>query len=60
MKLALDFSREKGYRHIFLYTVSILETARHLYASYGFTLTETKENKEWGQDLVEERWDLHF
>lgn len=59
MKTALGFCREKGYKHIFLLTVDILETARRMYAKYGFTLTETSENHEWADFVVkEERWDM--
>ena len=46
---------------VFLWTVSILETARYLYKKYNFTLTEEKSNDEWtGTELVEERWDLNL
>lgn len=56
---ALDFCREKGYKHVFLETVSFLETARHIYSSKGFTLTQSHENTLWAKDILEEeRWDL--
>lgn len=58
MTAALNFCREKGYKHVLLWTVSTLETARHLYKSYGFHLKETAEHDIWGNHLVEERWDL--
>ncbi|MGG4385300.1 helix-turn-helix domain-containing GNAT family N-acetyltransferase [Priestia megaterium] len=60
METAMNFCKEKGYQHIFLWTVSILGAARHLYKKYGFELTEEKPNEEWtGSPLIEERWD-HF
>lgn len=59
METALSFCKEQGYQHVFLWTVNILETARHLYRKYNFTLTEEKPNEEWtGTKLMEERWDL--
>ncbi|WP_035425755.1 bifunctional helix-turn-helix transcriptional regulator/GNAT family N-acetyltransferase [Halalkalibacterium ligniniphilum] len=59
MNTAIVFCKEQGYQHVFLWTVSILKTARHLYQSYNFTLTEKKENNSWtGTNLTEERWDL--
>lgn len=59
METAIDFSRQQGYQHVFLWTVSILETARYLYQKYNFILTEEKPNDEWtGTKLIEERWDL--
>jgi GNAT superfamily N-acetyltransferase len=59
LETLLEFCREKGYKHILLWTVNILEAARHLYGSYGFKLTESVENKSWTDDVIfEERWDL--
>jgi hypothetical protein len=38
----------------------IIDRHRELYeVEYGFTLTETKENSTWTDDIIkEERWDL--
>ncbi len=59
MKTVIDFCKEKGYRHVFLWTVDILEAARHLYKVYGFALTEKVKNDTWTDDVInEERWDL--
>ncbi|MFE4811394.1 GNAT family N-acetyltransferase [Peribacillus simplex] len=59
METALNFSKEQNYQHVFLWTVSTLETARHLYKKYNFRLTEEKPNDEWTTTkLIEERWDL--
>ncbi|WP_113935837.1 MULTISPECIES: bifunctional helix-turn-helix transcriptional regulator/GNAT family N-acetyltransferase [Bacillus] len=56
---ALSYCKEHNYKHIYLWTISMLNAARHLYAKYGFTMTEEKENIEWcGEKLIEERWDL--
>lgn len=61
METAIDFCNIQGYKHVFLWTVSILGTARHLYQKYHFRLTEEKQNDEWtGSKLVEERWDLEI
>lgn len=58
---AMDFCREKGYKHVFLWTFSTLFAARHLYETKGFRITETHENNEWGTEkLVEERWDMNL
>ncbi len=56
--LAIDFCRQKSYRHIFLWTFSTLDAARYLYEKKGFTITETKEHADWGTPVTEERWDL--
>ena len=60
MNTVMDFSREKGYKHVFLWTVSVLEAARTLYKRFGFQLTESKLNDSWGAELLEERWDMHM
>lgn len=58
LEMALDFCREKNYKHIFLWTVSAQETARNLYRKAGFELTETSQNSDWGVPVLEEKWDM--
>jgi DNA-binding MarR family transcriptional regulator/GNAT superfamily N-acetyltransferase len=58
METAVGFCEEEGYNHVFLWTVNVLEPARHLYKEHGFSLTESNEHKLWGHQLTEERWDL--
>ncbi|OEF98136.1 bifunctional helix-turn-helix transcriptional regulator/GNAT family N-acetyltransferase [Desulfuribacillus alkaliarsenatis] len=58
MNVAIEFCRDKGYEHAFLWTLDKLDTARHLYRKYGFTITETKENNTWAKNFTEERWDI--
>lgn len=60
MKTLIEFCKEKKYTHVFLWTVSILKTARHLYEKYNFSLTESKPNNDWGLSLIDERWDLYL
>ena len=54
----LEFSRDKGYKHIFLETVSKLEAARTIYKNRGFKITSTQKNPDWGQDILEEHWEM--
>lgn len=58
METALEYSRGRGHERVFLWTVSELHVARHLYEAFGFHLTETKAHFIWGRDITEERWDL--
>lgn len=61
LETAMTFAQNKKYEHIYLWTVSLLKPARHLYKKFGFQITQTKENKEWSsQVLTEERWDLNL
>lgn len=58
---ALNYCEAHQLNHIYLWTISTLQAARHLYSKFGFTLSEEKENAEWcSKKLVEERWDLHL
>lgn len=61
MDTAMGFCKEQQYRHVFLWTVNILETARYLYSKYGFRLTEEKPNSSWTPvEVLEERWDVEL
>ncbi|MEE6452516.1 helix-turn-helix domain-containing GNAT family N-acetyltransferase [Gottfriedia acidiceleris] len=61
IETALNFCKKNQFQHVFLWTVSTLETARYLYKKYNFTLTEEKPNFEWTEsELIEERWDLRL
>jgi DNA-binding MarR family transcriptional regulator/N-acetylglutamate synthase-like GNAT family acetyltransferase len=61
METAIDFCRKQNYQHVFLWTVSILDTARYLYKKYNFKLAEEKPNEEWTEaKLMEERWELNL
>jgi DNA-binding MarR family transcriptional regulator/GNAT superfamily N-acetyltransferase len=58
MDVAIDYCRRRRFRHVFLWTFRGLDAACHLYASYGFRLTEEAENTTWRDRLTEQRWDL--
>jgi GNAT superfamily N-acetyltransferase len=54
----IDFCRENKYEQVFLWTFSTLAAARHLYASRGFQITDSHINNDWGEPVLEERWEL--
>ncbi|MBQ7548457.1 MAG: GNAT family N-acetyltransferase [Clostridia bacterium] len=59
LKIAMGFCRDNGYKHVFLWTIDVCESAKHLYHKFGFRQTETKPNNRWARyPLVEERWDF--
>jgi len=58
MDNALSFCHEKGYKHVFLETISALSAARHIYRSRGFAITQTHTNPQWGKEVLEERWEM--
>lgn len=57
---AVDFSRQKGYERIILWTFDDLKPARRLYARAGFEIAERKTHKIWGRNLTEEKWELRL
>jgi DNA-binding MarR family transcriptional regulator/GNAT superfamily N-acetyltransferase len=54
----IRFARQVGYRKITLWTQSILVAARRIYEAAGFRLVHKGRHKSFGQDLVEETWEL--
>lgn len=57
---AVDFCRGCGFRSVFLWTISELKAAAHLYRRAGFTLTERTTHDIWGATRTEERYDLEL
>jgi GNAT superfamily N-acetyltransferase len=57
---AVAFARDEGYVSIFLWTVSALEAAAHLYRAAGFVKVEEVPGTPWGVPVVEEKYVLHF
>lgn len=53
---AVAFARRQGYPTIFLWTVSALTAAAHLYVSAGFQRVEEKPGRRWGIKVVEEKY----
>lgn len=54
------FARGAGYARMRLWTHSIQQAARKLYAAAGFVIVETSPHHSFGQDLVSEIWELKF
>ncbi len=57
---ALDFARQRGFQGCYLWTVTQIDPARHLYESLGFAPIETKPGSMGGVAVTEERWSLTF
>ncbi len=58
MKTAMEYCKRKKFRQVYLWTFQDLKAARHLYKSFGFSLTEQAESDTWKSGVVEERWDM--
>jgi len=57
---AVSYSRDAGFKRIFLWTVEGLDRAKSVYTSLGFVVTETKGNQDWREEAREVRYDLSF
>jgi GNAT superfamily N-acetyltransferase len=55
---AVAFCKLKQYPRIFLWTFQGLHPARHLYEKFGFRLVEQVEGKQWGKEVLEQRFVL--
>lgn len=53
-----EFARQAGYSRITLWTHSVLEAARRLYAAEGYCLTASAPLQAFGVSLTEETWQL--
>jgi DNA-binding MarR family transcriptional regulator/GNAT superfamily N-acetyltransferase len=56
----IDFARQVGYDAVWLWTHTILESARRIYAAHGFTITDVHMHEEFGEPVQGENWRLEF
>jgi GNAT superfamily N-acetyltransferase len=57
---AVAFCRQCGYQTVILWTVSALTAAAHRYHAAGFRRVEEKPGRQWGVDVLEEKYELHL
>jgi len=57
---AMAFCRDRGYRNVYLWTFGGLEAARHLYEREGFVLTTERWGRQWGTEVLEQRFDCNL
>jgi N-acetylglutamate synthase-like GNAT family acetyltransferase len=60
LKVALQFSKKRRYKTVFLWTTSELDTARHLYEDLGFKKAQEKEHRIWRKAIREERYNMRL
>ena len=48
MDMALQFCRDRGYKKVFLLTITAQVVARHVYLSHGFYRVSSQDKSEWG------------
>jgi len=57
---AVGFARANGYRRMRLWTHTIQQAARRLYAAAGFTIVETMPEENFGVSMTGEIWEMTF
>jgi GNAT superfamily N-acetyltransferase len=57
MEEALSFCRERNYSRVYLWTFEGLHAARHLYEKFGFKLVEQNEGTQWGNKVIEQKFE---
>ncbi len=57
---SIEFCRQKGFQRVFLWTFRGLESARRLYESVGFRLCEESRVAQWGQSILEQKYELQI
>jgi GNAT superfamily N-acetyltransferase len=53
---AISFCDQQHFREIQLWTFKGLDAARRLYEEAGFTLDEERPGRQWGEEVVEQRF----
>jgi len=54
----VGFAREVGYREMTLWTHTILESARRIYAAHGFEIIDVHTHEDFGTPVQSETWRL--
>lgn len=54
----IERARQLGYRRLTLWTNDVLTSARQIYETSGFRLTQEDAHRSFGRDLVGQTWDL--
>jgi len=60
MEQALEFSLNRGYTEIYLWTFKGLDVARSIYERQGFRLCLEQQVNQWGQHLTEQMFMMNM
>lgn len=55
---SIAFAREKGYRSLRLWTNDVLHRARGMFEREGFVMIEASPNRDFGENLTAQVWEL--
>ena len=57
---AVGFARANGFERMRLWTHTIQDSARRIYAAAGFAIVETMPEHNFGKDMTGEIWEMRF
>lgn len=60
MEEVISFCKKKDYRKVYLWTFEGLHVARHLYEKFGFKLVQQAEGVQWGNKVIEQKFELNL
>ena len=60
VRACLGFARESGYAEVILWTHTVLDAARRIYARHGFECISTDVHHEFGEPVQGESWRVRF
>jgi GNAT superfamily N-acetyltransferase len=60
VKQAVSFAQANGYERMRLWTHTIQQSARRIYAAAGFKVVETIEEHNFGKAMTGEIWEIRF
>ena len=60
MDRSIEFCREARFESVYLWTFAGLDAARSLYEEKGFRLTEENPVGQWGQRIMEQKFEMEL
>ncbi|MDI6762718.1 MAG: GNAT family N-acetyltransferase [Thermodesulfobacteriota bacterium] len=60
MEEAISFCKKNDYKRVHLHTFEGLDPARHLYEKFGFKLVFQNEGMQWGNKVIEQKFELNL
>lgn len=60
VRTCLDFARACGYERVTLFTVDVLQSARRIYEAEGFRRVHREPNREFGEGLTAETYEVEL
>lgn len=60
LRKSIEFCKQAGYKRIYLWSFKGLEAARYIYESEGFSFCKERGVRRWGQDIIEQMFEIYL